>query len=100
MDTETDFIKKVESDYEKTRRDANGMKKLHVITDGISAICVVVLFVLMSYKGVQLLLLKMNSAYDVADWSWYCIYTSILILGVSMFLKLILKGVQGTYEDD
>jgi len=98
-DTETDFIKRVELDFEKTRRDANGMKKLHVITDGISSICVVVIFILSSCKGVQFLLLKMNEAYDASKWSWYGIYTAVLILCVSLFLKIILKGVQGAYED-
>jgi formate-dependent nitrite reductase membrane component NrfD len=100
LDTETDFIKRVESEFEKTRRDADGMKRLHAITDGISAICLIVIFVISSYKGVQFISLKMNQAYDAAEWSWYFMYTALLILCGSLILKVILKVVQGAYEDN
>ena len=99
LDTETDFIKKVESEFEKTRRDADGMKRLHVISDGISSICLFVIFVISSYEGVKFISLKMNQAYDAAEWSWYFMYTALLILCGSLILKVILKVVQGAYED-
>jgi FtsH-binding integral membrane protein len=99
-DTETDFIKRVEKDFEKTQRSAVAMARLNTITDGISSICIIILIVLGSYKGIYFLSEKMNQAYDGGETAWYFIYTCSLILCISLFFKLILKAAQGTNEQE
>ena len=99
-DTETDFIKRVEKDFDKAQRSAAAMDKLNTITDGISSICIFIIFVISSYKFVYLLSEKMNQAYDAGEMAWYMVYTSSMVLCLSLFFKLILKAVQGTNEND
>jgi len=99
-DTETDFIRRVDQEFEKTQRSAAAMDKLNTIADGISSICIAVLLVVGGFKFIQYMSAKMNQAYDAGEMSLYMMYTSCLALCFSIFFKLILKAVQGTNEND
>ena len=98
MDTELDFIKKIDEESDKAYKVAEGVSRVDKIADGVGAIAGLVLFVCCMHKFLGFLTMKMGEALNASETGWYIIYTSLLLLSISLIVKIFIKMLQGNHE--